>query len=797
MLDKSIKGRTCKIANRVHTKNNTYLWYYQKQKALYQKCFSSSCTKATPVLIHKIKVDRAAAKQYDLPSPDDASVAEYFLKWNPLLAVERRDKKYVWFIFDEKVGYWRTSEQAFIMRLMMMKFRQWVADKFDEAIEKAEGAEEELIRNATAVDSMLNTVRTLKGIAESVRWQLAKEHKIEWNANPNYTVFPNGVLQVDKRDEANPELYYFGKTKPKEFINDEKCMKLPFNCPPVCNDGHYIKQAKALLKDWITKIQPVAEDQQLLFTYLSLVFNAINYKKMVLNIGHSGNNAKSSFFEMCIYLLGSYGLIGDKGLIVKGKKDRVSKAQLNKIRLALFEEPDPSKPFDVEFVKDLAGGANKTVGRYNFSNDNHIELHCKTVLNANTMTTVQLESAIMDRLLYLAWTTQFVKDDNEVDEARRIYKADGKFKTPAYWESMNDGFIWLLLNHYRLYELNGETVKISPRQVRRTKAELLQNDLFITWFKENFVYLADTPENRRKFVTQQEVYAEFRLLAPKQQQYIIGQSNYAPAKYVKDMIHVHSAFKACYRAKITNWRLTQEERVETAAKNKIGPNGQYQSNVLIRFVTRAEYEATPTLATADLSALDHETEEEAKRDCYDDPQEVNHDYIYGSDLFFEYIDPALKETNDEANVADIEEQARSTSLDINESELMIGNNNGAVSNLLNRNFSYRRPSVMSYSDVAMDNGVNNLLNENDDNRESNNNLMVVDDSANDDEPIDNLLIDDAGTDADASNDEEASVKDQAAKPRRSKRKRKINITYKKSKYGGSAQDGLAKKKRKM
>ena len=333
----------------------------------------------------------------------------------------------------------------------MVEFRQWVSDKFDEAIEKAECAEEELMRNATAVDSMLNTVRTLKGVGESVRWQLAKEHKIEWNANPNYTVFPNGVLQVDKRDEANPELYYFGKTKPKEFINDEKCMKLPFNCPPVCNDGHYIEQAKALLKDWIQKIQPVAEDQRLLFTYISLVFNAINYKKMVLNIGHSGNNAKSSFFEMCIYLLGSYGLIGDKCLIVKGKKDRVSKAQLNKARLVLFEEPDPSRPFDVEFVKDLAGGANKTVGRYNFSNDNHIELHCKTVLNANTMTTVQLESAIMDRLLYLAWTTQFVKEDNEVDEARRIYKADGKFKTPAYWELINDGFIWLFQFKFNSY----------------------------------------------------------------------------------------------------------------------------------------------------------------------------------------------------------------------------------------------------------------------------------------------------------------------------------------------------------
>ena len=181
MLDKSVQSRTCKIAGRVHSKNNTYLWYYQKKRALYQKCFSPSCIGKNPVFIYRVKEAKAAVKIYDLPSPDDASLAAYFIKWKPLIAVERIDKKYIWFVYDEKVGYWKTSEQARLMQMMMLNFREYVKDKFDAAIEKADGGEDELIRNAEAVDMMLRTVRVLKGLAESVRWQLAKDYKIEWN----------------------------------------------------------------------------------------------------------------------------------------------------------------------------------------------------------------------------------------------------------------------------------------------------------------------------------------------------------------------------------------------------------------------------------------------------------------------------------------------------------------------------------------------------------------------------------------------------------------------------------------
>ena len=409
-----------------------------------------------------------------------------------------------------------------VMNMMMTEFREYVAQQFNKAIEKTHGEDEELIAVAATVDAQLNTVRSLEGIAKCVRWKLSIQGKIEWNKNPMYTVFPNGVLQLDKRDSIHSKLYYFGKTDPEEYVNDERCWKLPYGCPPLNFDGSYITEAEDLLRDWIDLVQPVPEDKCLLLTYLGLVLKAINYKKMIINVGHTGDNAKSSFFEMLVDLAGGYGVTGDKNLIVKGKKDRVSKAVLHLARIVLFEEPDPTKPLNIEFLKDLVGGATKAAARLNFSNDTEILLHCKTVLNANTMTTVQLEEAIMTRLLYLAWTTKFTSDPKKVDPKNRIYLADEKFKTAAYWDSKSNGLLWLLLNHYRLFELQGNKLKISARQNAKTKQKLLDQDLFIIWFRHNYVFLTDTEANRKKFVTREEIIAEFSALTPSKQQTIIG-----------------------------------------------------------------------------------------------------------------------------------------------------------------------------------------------------------------------------------------------------------------------------------
>ena len=631
-LDKSVSARTCKIANKTHSKSNTYLVYYSGQKALYQKCFAPACSGKKGILLHKVAPERTECTKHDLPNASDTSIADYFAKWNKLITLEIDGKTTTWYKYDKTVGYWKTVSLSAIMRLIMGPFTDWLIEKFDAAINAQQDADNDseygsqagnLARAKESVLGILSNSRSLKQLAECLRWKLEPDEPIQWNSRATYTVFPNGVLQTDKRFPEYPELYYFGPTAPEEYINDRLCVRFPYGCPPLCWDGHYITQAKAVLKDWLKLVQPVTEDLCLLLMFMALSFNTVNYKKMIINVGQSGNNSKSSTFEMLIYQLGSYGLNGDKKLITKGPKDRVSQAELDCKRMVLFEEPDPSKKTDTEFVKDCVGGSKKGTGRYNFSNKNQISYHCKVALNANTMTTVQLEKAILERLLYFAWLTRFTTVDDEVDHVARVYKADPKFKTEEYWKSVNDGMIWLLLNHFRLFEINDNKLLISARQRIRTKATLMESDLFIKWFGANWVFLRDTKANKQRFVTQDEILEEFKKLAPQEQEQIIGRRNYPAHKFIRDMITIHSAFSGCFNPKITNYRISAIERRLPAAKNKSGPNGQYQRNALMRFVTIIEAESIPASEIIPIGGCMEAAEEDENEENEENKNEEN------------------------------------------------------------------------------------------------------------------------------------------------------------------------------
>ena len=207
------------------------------------------------------------------------------------------------------------------------------------------------------------------------------------------------------------------------------------------------------------------------------------------------------------------------------------------------------------------------------------------------MTQVKLEKAVEERLLYMGWQTIFTTKLAEVDHKKRIYKAEPKFKTKEYWSKMGDGFLWLLLQHYRIFENNDHQLPISEDQFARTRSELMQSDLFIKWFGANYVLLAATqnPRADHQFVTVAEIQQEFKKLTPKEQQLIIGSKHYAPDKFITDILKGHTALREFWKKKVTNWRLTTDER-RKVARNAIGPNGQYQGPALFRFMPRAEFE---------------------------------------------------------------------------------------------------------------------------------------------------------------------------------------------------------------
>ena len=763
--DKSEKGRYCNLAGRTHRKNNIYLLYDVVSHAVYQRCFSPTC------LGQHLLYRPASENSHDLPVNEDRSIADYFYAWKQHIIAEQDGKTTSWYIYDEGVGYWKKSTIAAIMNLFEPFLIDLKAD-FEAVIEKNPDEEHALYGRYEEIRKMLGCARSCTNIAQMLKWKCVRTD-VPWNSNPAYTVFPNGVLQVDKRDEANPNLYYFGRTRPEELINDNRCMRKPFNCPPLAASNGHREQAQQLMRDWFKLIQPKAEDLVLLLQFMSLVLSAVNYKKMVINLGESGNNSKSSCFEMLVYVLGSYGLAGDKRLIVRGgQKDRVSIAEMSEVRFITFEEPDPAKALDVEFLKDLVGGSMAIAGRFNFSNNNKVLLHCKTALNANVMTSLQLQEALFERILFFNWETKFTSQDSEVNPAARVYKADPKYKTTEYWDSINDGLIWLLICHYRMYENNGFRLTISEAQTARTTAGLLDSDLFIKWFKANYVVLADTVENKRYFVTQEEIINEFKKLAPTEQWQIIGKRNYDAAKFVKDILRVHLVLKRYYAKKVTNHRISRAERLASGAKNKTGPNRQYQSHVLRGVVTAAEF-ATSSLESeeqynngvqADPVNRAHEADEA------NEPEEcINTDeYLVVDGLFYEesngvYEDDIFEVEDDDLkadHISDMENDIASVSLsaevmDVDGDVLMMENNEERAIDVISNEAASGANDVDGNESASAANVAN-----------SNEPASIVNDIDNNEAPA-------GGNDT----EEDTSVC-AAEEVKSNKRKRKVRITYK-------------------
>lgn len=590
------KGSHCPIAERAHKSNRTYLLYQKKAGILSHRCYDSNCAKkcCKGKTVWVAPMSQCPAIGAKLPGSNDKELADYFKKKHPHVVYEPKEKGAgTWFAYRANVGYWKKVLTAYVTKLCSGSFLRTIIGEYNEVISKHEDDAEQvadLKMELSKIITKLQNNQGLRGFVFLLQDIMTEDEPIEWNSNPYYTVFKNGVLQVNRRDPKNHDFYYFGATRPDEYINNAWCCRHDYEYVPTKSAAELRaikKQAAWLMKNWISKVMPDADDRKLLLTFMSIVLTAFNYKKMIINSGASGNNAKSSLFEFLIHCLGSYGVIGDKVLLLKKQKDRVSKADLSHKRFCLWEEPDPGANLDVEYLKDLVGGSVQTAGRKNWSNDNVIHLHCKYAINANVMSSMQLQEALMERLLFFLWPSKFTTNPAEVDEANGIYLADPKFKTAAFQEKYKDGLWYLLTEHFKLFEANGYQLKISAAAQHRTIKALKGSDQFLRWFESKYVCLADVGDQKQQFVTLKEIETEFNNMAPAQKTSIIGRQSYAVGKYIKDVISSHTIFKKLYKAKFTNFRLSREDRMDPANRNQIGEGKQYVGHVLHRIYPKS------------------------------------------------------------------------------------------------------------------------------------------------------------------------------------------------------------------
>lgn len=556
---KSLQARRCPfLDDHVHRKSNYYLVYKPKDGILEQKCHSPKCENKSRLLW------RRTAPQ-DLPQPNDSDLARYFKELYDDFIYSNTDPLYVGFYFKTPEFWIADEENRYLQKRIQLEFAETIDDLYKSA--RNEYEEERLLEiidtARKAAQDILKFDFKSKHLINSLKTWLWKG-KIEWNASPLRVVFPNGVL--------NLETFEFGNSAPEEYINNNLMMGVEYEP----RDEAFIQ--KEIHQGIFLKTHPDAEIRRSFLQFSSLAFEGRNFKRFAVNHGPRGNNAKTKTCGFIIYTFGSYGHFGSNDILLKGKKDRASIANLHKKRVIAFEEPDDAKPLDASQIKAIVG-VDSINARMLYSTHDQIALHHISYVNLNSLPGLDADEAFIKRLIYYPWNSMFTSDADLVNRAKHIYLAVEKYGDRSWWKIAGCQLVHYLLDHYRQFISQGRVLFI-PEKIKKATTEFCHaNDAFMCWFNANYELLDfNEQENAKQFVTVKELLDNFNAYSEKDK--VFPQKRAITSAFFAKQLRQKDILANRWRPKITNWRISYEER----RKNKNVVNihiGQYAGAGLI------------------------------------------------------------------------------------------------------------------------------------------------------------------------------------------------------------------------
>ena len=119
--------------------------------------------------------------------------------------------------------------------------------------------------------------------------------------------------------------------------------------------------------------------------------------------------------------------------------------------------------------------------------NDQIKLHNKLIINVNNLPGLDADEATQDRLIVFDWKTKFVEYEHEVDEENRMFLANDKYASKAYWKQAAPQLVNLLLRHYKTFKDNKRRLEIPESIQEYTRKFCEGNDPFMKWFNQNFI----------------------------------------------------------------------------------------------------------------------------------------------------------------------------------------------------------------------------------------------------------------------------------------------------------------------
>jgi hypothetical protein len=241
--------------------------------------------------------------------------------------------------------------------------------------------------------------------------------------------------------------------------------------------------------DFIKCIMPVDDEREAFLTILATGIDGRCTEKFIIFNG-SGGNGKGVINDIMLAMLGSYGMIGNNGMLFEPSKmgSNPEKANLHRKRYVVFREPPAKKKFENSIIKELTGGG-KISARGHYESETQKYL-CNTMIcecNDKPKFSEEITKADSRRIIDIYFKCSFTDDERYVDHEHFIYKANPYFKTQEFIDQHKFALFKILTTYHKKFMIEQcSTLKMPASIVKRTEAYLENNCDIVSWFQFNY-----------------------------------------------------------------------------------------------------------------------------------------------------------------------------------------------------------------------------------------------------------------------------------------------------------------------
>lgn len=234
-------------------------------------------------------------------------------------------------------------------------------------------------------------------------------------------------------------------------------------------------------------------DDSFLDYYLSVIgYSFTGYAHREQNFwvfyGSNGSNGKSKPFEIMEHIFGDYCVCGNTKMLQEGSnKEHKSIPSVAKSYVSYFNELPKENKINNALIKTWRDGAT-IKNEIMFGTESTIKINSKMFIISNHKLNFGKDGGMNRSLIQLPFNARFEDNLEEEDYENLYFKKDKELNTKLI--QMKYSFIELIMEYGKKYLDEGKLVD-QPECVKQATADLIkENDTFLTWLSEYFVFEA-------------------------------------------------------------------------------------------------------------------------------------------------------------------------------------------------------------------------------------------------------------------------------------------------------------------